>query len=250
MTTTDNTRGIVLTGAGSGLGREMARLLLDRGHAVVLAGRRREMLAETAEERERAICVPCDVSDPAGVDRLFEVADERLDRLDVLVNNAGVFGPSGSVDELDLDAWDEVVATNLTGAMLCARAALRRMRSQSPAGGRIVNNGSISAHRPRPRSAAYTITKHAVTGLSRSIALDGRADGITCTQIDIGNAATAMTGGFVGTALQPDGTMREEPTFDARHVAEMVATVVELPNDVSVPDLTVHARGMPYAGRG
>jgi len=228
----------------------MARGLLRRGHRVVVAGRRAEALAESVEGHSDAAVVPTDVSRPDDVERLFDVTVARFGRVDVLINNAGMFGPEASVDELALEDWNDVMATNVTGSLLCAREAMRRMKTQSPPGGRIVNNGSLSAHRPRPRSAAYTISKHAISGLSRSLALDGRAYDVSCTQLDIGNAATDMTKVLAVEALQPDGSSRPEPTFDARHVAEALGYLVELPFDVSVPTLTLMANRMPFAGRG
>jgi NAD(P)-dependent dehydrogenase (short-subunit alcohol dehydrogenase family) len=175
---------------------------------------------------------------------------ERFGRLDVLVNNAGTFGPSGSVDEIDPEAWNATVAANLTGVFLCAREAIRIMKTQDPRGGRIINNGSLSAHTPRPDSAAYTATKHGVSGLTKSISLDGREFDICCSQIDIGNAATDMTAGIGHSARQADGTTRPEPTFDPRHVANTVVQLIDLPLDVNVPTLTIMANRMPYVGRG
>lgn len=252
MTTTEavSPRVVVVTGAGSGVGRSVAHALLVRGHHVVLAGRRRERLIETAGAHASALVAVTDVRDPGQTAALFDRAVERFGHIDALVNNAGVFGPAGSVDELTLEQWDDVVATNLTGTMLCAGEAIRRMRAQTPQGGRIINNGSLSAQVPRPRSAAYTATKHAITGLTRSIGLDGRDDDITCTQIDIGNAATEMTQDLSVAARQPDGSLRSEPTFDPVHVADAVCYLVDLPVQVSVPALTIMASGMPFHGRG
>ncbi len=241
---------VVVTGAGTGVGRAIATTLLERGHAVVLAGRRRGPLEDVAGGRPAATPVVTDVADEESVTRLFETAVERHGRVDVLVNNAGTFGPTARVDELDLDAWADTWQTNVTGSVLCARAAVRTMLAQDPAGGRIVNNGSLSAHVPRPHSLAYTVTKHAITGLTASLQLDLRDVGIAVTQLDIGNASTAMTAGVSTAALQPDGSRRAEATIDADHVAGLVSHVVELPTDVAVPTLTVMARQMPYAGRG
>lgn len=241
---------IVVTGAGSGLGRAMATGLLDAGHHVVLTGRNRDRLEETADEHARAVVVPADVSSVSSVRALFDHVDGTFGRLDVLVNNAGTFGPTGSVDEIDPGNWEQTVMANLTGTFLCAREAVRMMKAQSPKGGRIVNNGSLSAHTPRPASAAYTATKHGVTGLTKSIALDGRGHDICCSQIDIGNAATAMTEGVGVSARQPDGSNRGEPTFDARHVADTVVRLVNLPLDVNIPFMTIMANRMPFAGRG
>ncbi|NNG18355.1 SDR family oxidoreductase [Naumannella sp. ID2617S] len=242
-------RVVVVTGGGSGIGRTVARELLSRGHTVVVAGRRAEALEETVASADSGSsrCVPTDVTDPSQVATLFARVDEAYGRCDVLFNNAGAFGPSAPVDELSAADWDEVWRVNVSGPVFCAGAAVRLMRRTG--GGRIINNASISAHVPRPRSVAYTTTKHAITGLTRSITLDGRADNITATRLDIGNAATAMTGGFAE-ALQPDGQRRPEPTFDPVHVARLVGDVSELPFEVAVPELMVMAAGMPFAGRG
>jgi NAD(P)-dependent dehydrogenase (short-subunit alcohol dehydrogenase family) len=245
-----NARVIVITGAGSGLGRAMATALLEAGHHVVLTGRTPAPLRDTASGHERATVIPADVSSAPSVHGLFEQVGEVFGRIDVLVNNAGTFGPSGSVDEIEPEDWERTVAANLTGTFLCAREAVRMMKAQSPRGGRIINNGSLSAHTPRPASAAYTATKHGVTGLTKSIALDGRDHDICCTQIDIGNAATAMTAGVGTSARQADGTHRAEPTFDARYVADAVVHLVDLPLDVTVPSLTIMANRMPFVGRG
>ncbi|WP_075925934.1 SDR family oxidoreductase [Nocardiopsis sp. CNR-923] len=241
---------VVLTGAGSGLGREMARRLLADGHCVVLAGRRRATLEETAGGRPGAVAVEADVTSSDSVRELFDVVRERFGRVDVLVNNAGVFGPRASVDAITDQDWERTLATNVTGSLYCAREAVRLMKEQSPSGGRVVNNGSVSAYVPRPLSVAYTVTKHAVTGLTAAMNLDLRAHGIPCTQIDVGNAATPMVADFGVEALQADGSTRAEPTIDPAHVADMVAHIVSLPLDVSVPRVTVMAREMPFAGRG
>jgi NAD(P)-dependent dehydrogenase (short-subunit alcohol dehydrogenase family) len=240
----------VVTGAGSGLGRVVATALLDAGYRVALAGRRPEALEETAGGRDSALVVPTDVADSGSVATLFEAVRERWGRVDLLVNNAGIFGPSGSVDEIAVADWQATVATNLTGAFLCAREAFAAMRAQRPQGGRIINNGSISAHVPRPGSAAYTATKHALTGLTKSIALDGRPYGIACGQIDIGNAATDMTAGISVGARQADGSIRPEPTFDPAHAADAVLLMARLPLDANIPFLTITATTMPFLGRG
>jgi NAD(P)-dependent dehydrogenase (short-subunit alcohol dehydrogenase family) len=240
----------VVTGAGSGLGRVVAAALLDTGYRVALAGRRRDALEATAAGRDSALVVPTDVGDAESVAALFAAVRERWGRLDLLVNNAGVFGPSGSVDEIAVEDWAATVATNLTGSFLCAREAFAAMRAQRPQGGRIINNGSISAHVPRPGSAAYTATKHAITGLTKSIALDGRPHGIACGQIDIGNAATDMTAGIATGARQADGSVRPEPTFDPAHVADAVLLMARLPLDANIPFLTIAATTMPFLGRG
>ncbi|MFD1214550.1 SDR family oxidoreductase [Arthrobacter sp. GCM10027362] len=242
----------VVTGAGSGIGRAVARQLLDAGWHVALAGRRPEALAETAAGHTAALCVAADITKAGDVARLFGTAADAWGRLDVLFNNAGIFGPPAGIDEISLADWNEVVAVNLTGAMLCAAEAFRRMKSQQPQGGRIINNGSISAHSPRPRSVAYAATKHAVTGLTKSIDLDGRAYGISCGQIDIGNAATGMmhdVGAGVG-ALQADGHKLVEPTFDVEEAARAVVLMATLPAAATINQLTITASGMPYQGRG
>jgi NAD(P)-dependent dehydrogenase (short-subunit alcohol dehydrogenase family) len=240
----------VVTGAGSGLGRVVATALLDEGYRVALAGRRRAGLEETAGGRDSALVVPTDVGDADSVAGLFAAARDRWGRVDLLVNNAGMFGPSGSVDEIAVADWTATVATNLTGSFLCAREAFAAMRAQRPQGGRIINNGSISAHVPRPGSAAYTATKHAITGLTKSIALDGRPYDIACGQIDIGNADTDMTTGIAVGARQADGSIRPEPTFDPAHVADAVLLMARLPLDANIPFLTITATAMPFLGRG
>jgi NADP-dependent 3-hydroxy acid dehydrogenase YdfG len=240
----------VVTGAGSGLGRVVANALLGAGYRVALAGRRRDALEDTADGRAEALVVPTDVTDAESVAQLFGIVRETWGRVDVLVNNAGIFGPAGSVDEIAVADWEATVATNLTGSFLCAREAFAAMRAQDPQGGRIINNGSISAHTPRPGSAAYTATKHAITGLTKSLSLDGRPYGIACGQIDVGNAATEMTSGIAVGARQADGSVRPEPTFDPRHVAEAVLMMARLPLDVNVQFLTITATGMPFIGRG
>ncbi|MFE3281000.1 SDR family oxidoreductase [Nocardia sp. NPDC059239] len=243
-------RVVVVTGAGSGLGRAMATGLLDAGHHVVLSGRNWATLEETAGDHERAVVVPADVSLEDSVHDLFRAVADRFGRLDVLINNAGTFGLCGGIDEIEPADWDRTVAANLTSMFLCSREAVRMMKAQSPRGGRIVNNGSVSAHTPRPESVAYTATKHGVSGLTKSIALDGRDFDICCSQIDIGNAATAMTQGIGHAARQADGSMLAEPTFDPRHVADAVVYLVGLPLDVNVPSMTIMANRMPFVGRG
>ena len=246
----ESRRVAVVTGAGTGLGRATTRALLDAGFSVALAGRRRETLVEATGGRSDTLVLPTDVARPDSVTALFDAVVAEWGRVDVLFNNAGTFGPSGSVDEIDPDEWSQTVAVNLTGAFLCAAAAVRVMKAQRPRGGRIVNNGSISAHAPRPGSAAYTATKHAITGLTKSISLDGRGHDIACGQIDIGNAATEMTGGIATGARQADGRTVAEPTFDPRHAADTVVTMARLPLDVNVQFVTITATEMPYIGRG
>jgi NAD(P)-dependent dehydrogenase (short-subunit alcohol dehydrogenase family) len=240
----------VVTGAGSGIGRSVAQILLAHGWRVALAGRTAESLRETAGESGSALTVPADVTDPESVRALFEAVAATFGRLDLLVNNAGTPGPHGPVDEISYHDWSQTIATNLTGAFLCAQRAVAIMRAQRPRGGRIINNGSISAHSPRPGSAAYTASKHAITGLTKSIALDGRAHDIACGQIDIGNAATEMTGRIARGVRQADGQIRPEPTFDVEHVARAVLYMAELPLDTNVQFLTITATTMPFIGRG
>ena len=196
------------------------------------------------------MAVLADVTVPESVDGLFDAVERRWGRVDLLVNNAGIFGPGGAADETSYADWQQIVAVNLTGAFLCASHAVRLMKAQRPMGGRIINNGSISAHSPRPRSAGYTTTKHAITGLTKSLALDGREFNIACGQIDIGNAATEMTRGLERGALQADGTIAPEPTFDPQHVADAVLFMAELPLDANVQFLTIAATKMPFIGRG
>ncbi|GAA5119227.1 SDR family oxidoreductase [Haloechinothrix salitolerans] len=242
----------VVTGAGSGLGRHITRALAGEGYRVVLIGRRADALRETAADipTERALVLPTDVTDAAAVAATFDAVVDTWGRVDVLVNNAGMFGPAGTVDELTPEQWQQAVDVNLTGAFLCAHHAVRVMKTQDPQGGRIINNGSISAHSPRPGSVAYTATKHAITGLTKSISLDGRAYGIACGQIDIGNAATEMTSGIATGARQADGSVKPEPTFDAEHAARAVVYMANLPPEANVQFLTLTATTMPYIGRG
>jgi NAD(P)-dependent dehydrogenase (short-subunit alcohol dehydrogenase family) len=240
----------VVTGAGSGIGRHVACALLDHGYRVGLAGRRVEALEETAAGRDAALVVPTDVSDPAAVDAFFDAVLEGFGRLDLLFNNAGSFGASAPIDEYPLDAWHALVDTNLTGAFLCARRAFAMMRAQEPRGGRIINNGSISAQTPRPHAVGYTATKHAITGLTKAIALDGRDLDIACGQIDVGNAATEMTRAMERGVLQADGSVAPEATMDAAHVAGAVLYMAGLPLDANVLFMTVAATRMPFVGRG
>jgi NAD(P)-dependent dehydrogenase (short-subunit alcohol dehydrogenase family) len=246
----------VVTGAGSGIGAGVSRALAGDGWSVVLAGRRPEALAETARavaDQEPAATVrpvPTDVSSEASVRALFDQAVDEFGRVDLLVNNAGASAPPRLLDEVSLADWQAVVDVNLTGVFLCSREAFRVMRSQSPRGGRIINNGSISAHVPRPLSAAYTATKHAVSGLTKSTALDGRSLDIACGQIDVGNAATAMTEPMTVGVLQSDGSVRPEPRMDVADVARAVVYMAGLPLEANVASLTVMATQMPYLGRG
>jgi NAD(P)-dependent dehydrogenase (short-subunit alcohol dehydrogenase family) len=239
----------VVTGAGSGIGRGVARGLLDAGYRVALAGRREEALRETLEGRE-GLVVPTDVTDAQAVRALFARVCDELGRVDLLFNNAGTFGRPAPIEDVAYDDWRRIVDTNLTGAFLCAQEAYRAMKEQQPRGGRIVNNGSISAHVPRPSAVGYTATKHAITGLTKQLALEGRAHDIACGQIDIGNAATELTAAIERGALQADGSTRPEPTMDVRNVTDAVLYMASLPLDTNVLFLTVMATGMPYVGRG
>ena len=244
-------RTAVVTGAGSGIGREVATALLAAGWQVALAGRREEALRETnAQGSPHALVVPTDVTDPASVRSLFETVAGELGRLDLLFNNAGIFGRPAPIEDVDLDDWNAVVATNLTGCFLCAQQAFRAMKDQQPTGGRIINNGSISAHVPRPYAVAYTATKHAITGLTRSLSLEGRQYDIACGQIDIGNAATQITEAMTRGVPQADGSIAPEPIMDVRHAADAVLYMANLPLDANVQFMTVMATKMPFVGRG
>jgi NAD(P)-dependent dehydrogenase (short-subunit alcohol dehydrogenase family) len=240
----------VVTGAGSGIGRHVARALLRNSYRVALAGRRAGALRETAGGSETALVAPGDVGSPDSAAALFEMVWRTWGRIDLLFNNAGTFGPTGGVDEISYEDWQRTVQTNLTGAFLCAHHAVRLMKQQRPRGGRIINNGSISAHTPRPGSVAYTATKHAITGLTKSISLDGRTHDIACGQIDIGNAATEMTARIATGTRQADNSLTPEPTFDVEHVARAVLYMVSLPLDANVQFLTITATKMPFIGRG
>jgi NAD(P)-dependent dehydrogenase (short-subunit alcohol dehydrogenase family) len=244
----------IVTGGGSGIGSAVALALAGAGFAVVVAGRRREPLDEVVREGRasgaRLLAVPADVTDPASVRGLFDATREAFGRLDLLFNNAGVGAPAVPMEDLPLEQWRAVVDTNLTGTFLCTREAIRLMKSQRPRGGRIINNGSISAHAPRPHSAPYTATKHAITGLTRSTSLDGRQHDIACGQIDIGNAATSLTERMAEGVLQANGTLAPEPRMDVRHVADAVLYMAGLPLSANVQFLTVMATEMPFVGRG
>jgi NAD(P)-dependent dehydrogenase (short-subunit alcohol dehydrogenase family) len=241
---------IIVTGAGSGIGSATANAFLNDGYRVGFLGRRAATLEAAANGHENALLLPCDVSNPADVDAAFATAISSWGRLDILFNNAGIGSPPASVDETDVDVWMNVVAINLTGSFLCARAAFAQMRSQSPQGGRIINNGSISAHAPRPGSAPYTSTKHAITGLTKSLSLDGRAYDICASQIDIGNALTEMAVPMTKGVPQADGSIRAEATMDVAHVASSVLHMANLPLDANVQFMTVMAPKMPFIGRG
>jgi len=241
----------MITGAGSGIGRAAALALAHAGWSVALMGRRPEPLAELAREiGEAALPLPADVGDAAGVRAAFAEAIARFGRLDLLFNNAGVGAKPALIDGYSDEAWEQVVRTNLTGAFHCAREAFRQMRAQSPQGGRIVNNGSVSAHAPRPGSVAYTATKHAITGLTKSLSLDGRPFRIACGQIDIGNAETELTAPMKAGVQQADGTVRAEPVMSVDDVARALVYMAELPLEANVQFMTLMASNMPYVGRG
>ena len=242
----------LVTGAGSGIGRSVSLALAADGYEVVLAGRRADALEATQAMglSERLHPRVTDVSKPEEVKSLFAEIQERFGRLDVLFNNAGRGAPAVPIEDLPVETWLDVVNVNLNGMFFCAQAAIALMKSQSPQGGRIINNGSISAHVPRPYSIAYTATKHAVTGLTKSIALDTRAYGIACTQIDIGNAATEMTDRMTKGVLQPDGSTRVEPRMDVNHVAQAIVQIVNYPLQTNVQFMTIMATNMPFVGRG
>ena len=243
----------IITGAGTGIGKYTALALLDEGYSVTLAGRRGELLEAVVDEsgaKDKIIAVPTDVGDPRAVEHLFETTRSTFGRLDLLFNNAGSGAPAIPLEELTLEQWQRVVSVNLTGAFLCTQAAFRIMKAQSPKGGRIINNGSISAHTPRPNSAPYTSTKHAITGLTKSTALDGRDHDIVCGQIDIGNALTDMTARMGQGVMQADGTRKPEPTMDVDSVVRAVVYMDSLPLDASVQSITVLASKMPFVGRG
>ena len=244
----------LVTGAGSGIGRASALGLLAAGYTVVLAGRRVEPLEATARDSglaaSRSLVVPTDVTNPAAVRELFARTRDVFGRLDVLFNNAGVNVPAAPFDELPLEHWRNIIDTNLTGAFLCAQEAFRLMKAQQPRGGRIINNGSLSAHVPRPHTAAYSSAKHAISGLTRTITLDGRAFNIACGQLDIGNADTPLASRMKTGVLQANGSFAAEPVIDVKHVADAVVFMAGLPLEANVPTMTVMATHMPYAGRG
>jgi NAD(P)-dependent dehydrogenase (short-subunit alcohol dehydrogenase family) len=244
----------IVTGAGTGIGRAVAVALLQNGYRVSLAGRRRERLEQTVEEAGpsgvRALVVPTEVGDPQSVRELFARTREAFGRLDLLFNNAGVGAPGIPLEELSYEQWKAVVDTNLTGAFLCTQEAFKIMKSQDPRGGRIINNGSISAHAPRPNSAPYTATKHAITGLTKSTSLDGRKYDIACGQIDVGNAATELTARMAEGVPQANGSIAVEPLMDVAHVASAVLYMASLPLEANVQFMTVMATKMPFLGRG
>jgi NAD(P)-dependent dehydrogenase (short-subunit alcohol dehydrogenase family) len=243
----------VVTGAGTGIGRAVTLALLQDGYRVALAGRRPGPLEDTAAESSRAgqtLVAPTDVTDEGAVRALFARVSERFGRVDLLFNNAGVFVPGFEIDELTLEQWNAMVNVNLTGAFLCAREAFRAMKAQRPRGGRIINNGSISAHAPRPKSVPYTATKHAIHGLTKSLALDGRPYDIACSQIDIGNARTELAAPMAKGLLQADGRIATEPLLDLSHVVSALLYMANLPLDVNVQFMTIIPTRMPFIGRG
>jgi NAD(P)-dependent dehydrogenase (short-subunit alcohol dehydrogenase family) len=254
MTMGSQSKVAAVTGGGSGIGRAVALALAAEGYSVVVAGRRKEPLEATAEDGKRLgarmLSIPTDVGDPRSVSALFATTKETFGRLDLLFNNAGSGAPSVPLEDVTYEQWKSVVDTNLTGAFLCTQEAIKLMKSQQPRGGRIVNNGSISAHAPRPNSAPYTATKHAITGLTKSTSLDCRKYDIACGQIDIGNAATEMTARMAEGVLQANGEMAVEPRMDLEHVARAVLYMAGLPLDTNVQFMTVMATKMPFIGRG
>lgn len=247
----DEARVAVVTGGGRGIGRATAIALDAAGWSVAITGRTASSLDETlGSMSERSLAVPADVAVPGDVEKLFAAVVARFGRVDLLYNNAGIAAPAVPIDELDVDRWLSVVAINLTGSFLCARAAFAQMRRQDPQGGRIINNGSVSASTPRPFSAPYTATKHAVTGLTKSLALDGRSFGITCGQIDLGNISSDMGDQMAAGVLQPDGSTRPEPTISVNHAVDAVLHMASLPPEANVLQMTVMASSMPFVGRG
>ena len=252
--TTSTPRVALITGAGTGIGKASAKALLGAGYQVVLSGRNADKLEKAIQEiggtSDNCLAVACDVGKPESVKAMFAKLKAKFHRIDVLFNNAGTFTTATLAEDIKYEDWISVVDTNLTGSFLCAQEAIRMMKEQSPKGGRIINNGSISAHAPRPLSLPYTATKHAITGLTKSIALDYRNDNIACSQIDIGNAATEMTQKMANGILQADGTTKVEPRMNAVHVAQAVLQIAQLPLESNVLFMTIMATNMPYVGRG
>ncbi|MEY4022997.1 MAG: hypothetical protein RI960_2009 [Pseudomonadota bacterium] len=252
--TTSTKRVALITGAGTGIGKATAKALLGAGYQVVLSGRNADKLEKAIQEiggtSDNCLAVACDVGKPESVKAMFAKLKAKFHRIDVLFNNAGTFTTATLAEDIKYEDWISVVDTNLTGSFLCAQEAIRMMKEQSPKGGRIINNGSISAHAPRPLSLPYTATKHAITGLTKSIALDYRNDNIACSQIDIGNAATEMTQKMANGILQADGTTKVEPRMNADHVAQAVLQIAQLPLESNVLFMTIMATNMPYVGRG
>ena len=250
---TSNTKVALVTGAGTGIGKAAALAMLKDGYKVALVGRRKEMLDKTAADsgaKDRALVLPADITKPEEVKRIFLKIKQSWERLDVLFNNAGMGAPAVPMEDLPLEKWQEVVDLNLTAMFMCAQEAIRIMKSQEPRGGRIINNGSISAHAPRPMSVAYTSTKHAVTGLTKCISLDGRKHDIAASQIDIGNALTELAARMAKGVPQADGSVKPEPLMDVAHVGAAVLHMANLPLDVNVQFMTIMATKMPFVGRG
>ena len=251
---TEHSKVALVTGAGSGIGRAVSLALLDKGYSLVLTGRRLKPLEETAElsgeYSNNCLCVTCDVGEPQQVKLLFEESRQQFARLDLLFNNAGLFTPGIPMEELSYEQWKRVLDANLSGAFLCSQQAIKMMKAQQPKGGRIINNGSISAHVPRPNSAPYTATKHAITGLTKSISLDGRQHNIACGQIDIGNAETSITANMPNGVPQANGEIAIEAVMDVEHVAQAVVQMAELPLESNVQFMTIMATSMPFIGRG
>jgi NAD(P)-dependent dehydrogenase (short-subunit alcohol dehydrogenase family) len=250
----DGRKVVMVTGAGSGIGQSISLAFLEKGYSVALVGRRQERLEALVEQSKllpgSAIACAGDVSNPTDVEKIFAKAYGHFGRLDLLFNNAGVFTPNASVEDVCLEDWIRSINTNVTGAFLCTQAAVKLMKAQTPCGGRIINNGSIAAHSPRPHSAPYTVSKHAITGLTKSTSLDGRKYNIACGQIDIGNAATDMTSKMNGGVLQANGRIEPEPTMSVENVTRAVLYMADLPLDANVQFMTVMATNMPYIGRG
>ncbi len=250
----NSNRVALVTGGGTGIGKAAAKALLKAGYQIVITGRNLDRLQASLEDiggtKANSLAVACDVGDPDSVKQLFASLKATFGRIDVLFNNAGTASPPVPMAELSYAQWMNVVNANLTGSFLCAQEAMRMMKAQSPKGGRIINNGSISANTPRPFSAPYTATKHAITGLTKSIALDGRADRIACSQIDIGNAATEMTQVISKGVIQADGSLKAEPTMDVEHVGQAVVQIADLPLESNILFMTIMATNMPYVGRG
>ena len=243
-------KNIVITGAGSGIGKKTAQFFIKKGYRVALLGRQKTTLLKTANKHKSALTIPCDISKYQEVTNAFEKIYKKWKRIDVLFNNAGIIAKAGTIDAIPIEEWVESININLIGTFFCAREAFKIMRLQKPQGGRIINNGSISAHTPRPLSSSYTATKHAITGLTKSISLDGRKFNIACSQIDIGNTKSDITKKMQVGIMQASGSIKKEPIFDTRHVAESIYYMAELPLDVNVQFITLMATKMPYIGRG
>ena len=250
MTKDKYKKNIVITGAGTGIGKATAEFFLDKGYLVALIGRRKTKLLESAKKNKNALILPCDISNYEEVKKAFSTVNKKWKKIDVLFNNAGISSKTKTIDKITINEWYEAININLVGSFFCAKEAFKIMRNQKPQGGRIINNGSISSHSPRPLSTAYTTTKHAITGLTKSISLDGRKFNIACSQIDIGNTKSNMTEKMKAGIIQASGTIKKEPVFDAKHVAKSIFYIAELPLDVNVQFMTLMATKMPYIGRG